>query len=213
MRDGPVVGARAAPAGGSNFVDSACTRSYTAQMRTFIVTAAVLGALGWARPAHAQFQNHSFGLSLGGLYTDPTIGFKPALLPPALAIDATVYVESGFDVGLRFGIAIQSERAPAGQHAHQTVILYPAAMLRYFLWQDYFTPYIGANLEYMHAFDAGSINVTSDNYVGLGPTIGFDYFFAEDWSIGLNGEFAGYFALNAGAHYSAQLWARLATHF
>src|SRR5262249_39680850 len=139
------------------------------------------------------------------------IGFNDAALPPAFALDATLYIESGFDIGLRFAMAIQKDRGDT-----QVVVLYPAFEFRYFLWQDYFRPYVGANLEFVHAFDSGGVDaglVASDNYVGLAPVLGFDYFFNEEWSIGLAGEFAGYFALNAGAHYSAQVWARVATHF
>lgn len=180
-------------------------------MRAFVLGAIVVGFLGWARPAHAQFQNHSIGLGLGYLYLQPDMRFQAAALPPAISLDATVYMESGFDVGLRFAFAIQKDPTDT-----QTVLLYPAAMMRYFLWQDYFRPYVGVNLEFVHAFDSGNVDagiVPSDNYVGLAPTLGFEYFFADDWSVGLNGEFAGYFALNAGAHYSAQVWARIATHF
>lgn len=186
-------------------------------MRAFLFGAVALAVLSWARPAHAQFQNHSIGLGLGYLYMQPDMKIGNAGLPPALALDATVYMESGIDVGLRFGFAIQTTPSTTTPgDTSQTVVLYPAAMMRYFLWQDYFRPYVGVNLEFVHSFSSDAVNallMPSDSYVGLAPTVGFEYFFAEDWSIGLNGEFAGYFGLNAGAHYSAQLWARIATHF
>jgi len=180
-------------------------------MRTLVGVAVIFAGLAVARPAHAQFQNHSIGFEVGYIHLQKDIGFSDALLPPALALDATLYIENGFDIGLRFGFAIQQD--PVGA---QIVMLYPAAFFRYYITQDYFRPWIGASLEYMHSFDSDEVTagtVASDNYVGLGPIIGFDYFFNDEWSVGLTGEFAGYFALNAGAHYSAQCWARVATHF
>ena len=180
-------------------------------MRAFVLGAIVVGVLGFARPAQAQFQNHSIGFNLGYIHLSPGSGFKDALLPPAFALDATIYIESGFDVGLRFGFAIQHD-----QLDNSVVLLYPAAMMRWFIFQDYFRPYIGANLEYVHAFDSDADTVgavASDNYIGIGPTVGFEYFFTEDWSIGLNGEFAGYFSIGADPQYSIQVWARIATHF
>lgn len=184
-------------------------------MRAFVVGAVLLGSMALARPAQAQFQNHSIGLSLGYVYLQPNMGFDAALVPPALALDATVYVEHGFDVGLRFALAIQKDHEAVPQ---QVVLLYPAAELRYFIAEDYFRPYVGANIEFVHAFDSGAViaedgSAQTDNFVGLGPVLGFDYFVADEWSVGLAGEVAGYFALNAGAHYSGQVWAKVATHF
>ena len=181
-------------------------------MRIFAMAAVALGILAVAQPAHAQFQNHSIGFRVGYIHLQPDMGFEDAALPPAFALDATLYIEAGLDLGLRFGFAIQRDKIQDSQ----TVLLYPAFELRYYLWQDYFRPFVGANLEFVHAFDSGGVDlgtVASDNYVGLAPTLGFDYFFNEEWSVGLTGEFAGYFALNAGAHYSAQVWGRVATHF
>ena len=180
-------------------------------MRAFVAGLLLVGVVGVARPAQAQFQNHSIGLAAGVVYLQPDMGFAAAALPPALALDATLYIESGFDVGLRFAAAIQKDKSDT-----QVVVLYPAAELRYFLREDYFRPFIGANLEFVHLFDATGVSagiVPSDNYVGLAPTVGFEYFVAEEWSVGLTGEVAGYYALNAGAHYSVQLWGRVATHF
>lgn len=180
-------------------------------MRAFVAVAFGVGVLAFARPAQAQFQNHSIGFELGYIHLAPTTGFKDALLPPAFAVDATLYIENGFDVGLRFGFAIQHDSLD-----DSVVLLYPAAMMRWFIWQDYFRPYIGANLEFVHAFDSDANTlgqVASDNYVGIGPTVGFDYFVTEDWSIGLNGAFAGYFAIGSSPQYGLQLWARVATHF
>ncbi|MBS2030539.1 MAG: outer membrane beta-barrel protein [Deltaproteobacteria bacterium] len=181
-------------------------------MRTLVGVAVVFAGLAVARPAHAQFQNHSIGLEVGYIHLQNDIGFGDAILPPALALDATLYIENGFDVGLRFGFAIQQDK----ESTSQIIMLYPAAFFRYYLSQDYFRPWVGLSLEYMHSFDSDGVTagtVASDNYVGLGPMVGFDYFINPDWSVGLTGEFVGYYALNAGAHYSIQAWARVATHF
>lgn len=186
-------------------------------MQAFVVGLFVVGALSFARPAHAQFQNHSIGLAAGYLYLQPEMSFSPAALPPALALDATLYIESGFDVGLRFAAAIQKDKGiPGTRDPSNVVVLYPAAQARYFLREDYFRPYVGLSLEFLHAFDSDAVSavaVPSDNYVGLAPMVGFEYFVADEWSVGLAGAFAGYFALNAGPNYSVQLWGRVATHF
>lgn len=175
------------------------------------VFAVLLGLLLTEGRAEAQFQNKSIGLAVGVVYPQSTMGIGPTFPLPSLTLDATLYIEKGFDVGLRFGGAIQKNAIN-----QQIVVLYPAASLRYLLIEDYVRPWVGANIEYVHIFDDAGVAagiLKTSNYVGIAPAVGVEWFFTEAWSLGADAELAVYWMLNAGVKVAPQFHIRVATHF
>jgi outer membrane protein len=167
-----------------------------------------MGVLLWSLPAAAQFENHSIGFDVGVIAPTPGVGIGPTLPVPALALDASLYFEGGFDLGFRFGLGIQG----LTDLDHQVASIYPAFDFRYLLLQDYFRPYIGAELSFLYIFD-DTMTLQTQAYVGIAPVAGFDYFFVEHWSIGASVNYALLGMLNAPVEGMFQGWVRVATHF
>jgi outer membrane protein len=188
---------------------------YTPRMRTLVALALLGLGLLVAPDAHAQFQNRSLGARLGFVDESGALGLKPSIPVPTLSIDGTLYVESGFDVGLRFTAGIQRSKL----NGLNQVVLYPAAQLRYLIVEDYLRPYIGAAITYIHIFDTGSgesagiAGTATENLVGFSPLLGLEYSISEQVSIGGSIEPAILLQLNGGPYFSLQAFFRVSAGF
>jgi outer membrane protein len=181
-------------------------------MRTLGLLALGLGLL-WSVPAHAQFQNHSLGLRLGYIQESSDLNLNSTFPIPAFGINGTLYIEHGIDVGLAFDFGIQTNHTSKSQD----LVLYPSAVMRYFLFEDYLRPYVGLELSYIHIFfdsaPNGTTNVATDNLIGLGALIGVEYSFTDQLSIGGQIELVVLSWLNSPTILEPRGFVRLATHF
>lgn len=156
-------------------------------MRHFLVGAGLLFALAWATPAHAQYANHSIGFSVGYLKVNDNAGLDWAI---PFGITYTAYIDGGLDAVVHAQGAITQEPFST----RQDFAIFPSIGLRYRLMSEAFRPYVGLDLVYLHVFSDTLADLT--NWVGLGPNVGFEYFPADSWSIGLRGQFNAYWWLS-----------------
>ncbi|MFP2911625.1 hypothetical protein ACLESD_42690 [Pyxidicoccus sp. 3LFB2] len=172
-------------------------------MRTLLCTLGFALALLGAAPAHAQFANRSLGLSLGYMDFNNTNGLENALF---LGIDASLYIESGFEVVSLSKISFPKDNT-SGQD-RRVVGLAPSLGLRYLFSEESIRPYLGTDISYLIVFKN-----TVSNFVGIGPNVGIDFFVSDSVSVGLRGQYNIYIALNEQTQNSIALSAGAAAYF
>jgi outer membrane protein len=142
-------------------------------------------ALLGAAPAHAQFANRSLGLSLGYMNFQRTAGLDSGAF---LGIDASVYIENGFEL-----VSLTKIAFPLDPATDKRVIgLAPSVGMRYLFMEESIRPYLGADVSYLLVFK----EATTPQYVGLGPNAGIDFFVSESISVGARAQYNFYIALN-----------------
>lgn len=171
-------------------------------MRSFLFALGVAAALLVAAPAHAQFGNHSLGLSAGYMNFNGTASLNSSFF---LGFDASLYVENGFEV-----VSLTKIAFPYDPISEKRVIgLAPSLGIRYLFMEESIRPYVGADLSYLHIFkDQGE-----SDFVGLGPNAGIDFFVSDSVSLGVRAQFNAYFSLEDPVQTSLILSAGTAVYF
>jgi outer membrane protein len=170
-------------------------------MRTLLCSLGFALALLGAAPAHAQFANRSLGLSLGYMDFNKAKGLDDALF---LGIDASLYIENGFEV-----VSLSKIAFPMDTVADKRVVaLAPSIGLRYLFSEESIRPYLGTDVSYLIVFKN-----TVSNFVGIGPNVGIDFFVSDSVSLGLRGQYNFYIALNEKTQTSLTLSAGAAAYF
>ncbi len=173
-----------------------------ATMRTLLCALGLSVALLGAAPAHAQFANHSLGLSLGYMDFNSTAGLEGGMF---LGLDASYYIEGGFDL-----VSLTKVTFPKDPLSNKRVVgVAPSVGIRYLFMEESFRPYAGGDISYLFVFRSAS----NLQYVGLGPNVGFDYFVSDSVSVGLRGQYIFYIALNEKTQNSLAFSAGAAAYF
>ncbi|WP_164014983.1 outer membrane beta-barrel protein [Pyxidicoccus trucidator] len=172
-------------------------------MRTLLCTLGFALALLGAAPAHAQFANRSLGLSLGYMDFNNTNGLDNAFF---LGIDASLYIESGFEVVSLSKIAFPKDTTDGEDK--RVIGLAPSLGLRYLFSEESIRPYVGTDISYLLVFKE-----SVSNFVGIGPNVGIDFFVSDSVSVGLRGQYNFYLALNEKTQSSLTVSAGAAAYF
>ncbi len=172
--------------------------------RSTLAAAAFVGCLASASSAHAQFANHSIGFQASYLFIDPLV---QAGNGPDIGLEATLYLESGFELYFR---------VLAGIHQNLTITPHPSAVgifpalgLRYLFSEEQLRPYVGLTVAFMHFFGdnlPGAI-------FGVSPNAGLEYFFEANTAVGLQAEYHRLLALNEPGGNAFALVAKIAWSF
>lgn len=171
-------------------------------MRSFCSALALLAALFLAAPAHAQFANHSLGLSAGYMNFNNTASLNSTVF---LGFDASLYVESGFEVVSLTKISFPLDPI-SGKHV---VGLAPSLGMRYLFLEEGIRPYIGADLSYLHVFK----ETGEQNFFGVGPNVGLEFFVSDSISLGARAQFNAYVSLDEPLQTSLILSAGSSVYF
>jgi|SRR5215217_599522 len=168
-------------------------------MRTLLCTLTITLALLGAAPAHAQFANRSLGLSLGYMDFNRTKGLDDAFF---VGIDASLYIENGFEV-----VSLSKIAFPKANDK-RVVALAPSLGLRYLLLEESIRPYVGSDISYLVVFKD-----STSNFVGIGPNVGVDFFTSDSVSLGVRAQYNFYIALNEKTQTSLTLSAGISAYF
>jgi outer membrane protein len=134
----------------------------------------LLAVLCFAAPAQAQYGNHRIGVGIGAMYfsakdVDSVLGVAP------LAVEYSLYIENGFDVGAQVPLVILFDTVSKRQHFATGINF----NFRYLLLEEYIRPYLGVQLGGLYIFRR-----EHSFFFDIGPIAGVDFFIAEAWSIG-----------------------------
>ncbi len=186
-------------------------------MRQTLVFAGLLAVLLAGNEAHAQFQNKSIGLSVGfvDLLSQNAAAGAPIQWALPFGVTFTYYMENHFDLVFEMDGIIAHTSATNDPNIWGLNVT-PIGV-RYLFMEDTFRPYLGIDASYLHFFSndtnpqvIGSSG--SSNYIGVGPNGGFDYFIADNLSLGIKARINVYLTLNA-VDASFDATARIATYF
>lgn len=169
----------------------------------WLFAAIVASTLFFGGEAKAQFANKSIGLGVGymGLNFENVVDRG---IP--VGLEGSLYIENGFDlVAHAYAMLLNSP-----VYNQQYVGVYGAAGVRYLFSEETFRPYAGLDLGYFQTFGLGDSTIQR---VGLGPNVGFEYFFQDTWSVGARGQFTAYWLLNHPVNTSLGLHASISTWF
>ena len=156
-----------------------------AVMRSSLSALGLLAALLLAAPSHAQFANRSLGLSGGYINFNNTASLSNSGF---LGLDASLYIEGGFEV-----VSLTKILFPQDPISEKRVLgLAPSIGVRYLFLEESFRPYVGADLSYLHVFKPSG----DQNFVGVGPNVGLEYFVSDSISLGARVQFNIYLSLN-----------------
>jgi outer membrane protein len=152
-----------------------------------VFTAALLAA----GQAHAQFANKHIGFELGAIkFTDREL--KVGL---AAQLEGNIYIENGFDVGLRVPFVLFLTTVANRQRFGVGGQLY----VRYLFSEESFRPWASLELDVLGIVrenDASISNGQQQVFWGPGASAGLDYFVGDSVSLGARGFFTLYIALN-----------------
>jgi outer membrane protein len=151
-------------------------------MRTLLCALGLAAALLGASPAHAQFANRSLGLSLGYIDFRRTADLDGGFF---IGLDASYYIENGFDL-----VSLTKLTFSKDSGGEPRVGLAPSVGIRYLFMEESFRPYAGTDMSYLYVFGSND-----NQYVGLGPNLGFDLFVTDSLSLGLRGQYNFYISL------------------
>jgi outer membrane protein len=154
-------------------------------MRTTFLAFALLAA----GQAHAQFSNRRIGLELSPMrFTDRelTTGLMAML-------DGAVYLDDGFEVGLRVPFAMFLTATSNRQRLGTGGQLYA----RYLFSQESLRPWADLELDVLYIFRDNADALTQQQvFWGPGISAGLDVFVNQSLSIGARGMFTLYVAVN-----------------
>jgi outer membrane protein len=169
-------------------------------MRKTMVTVALLcGGVG-AMPtwASGSFANTSLGIGVSGFkLIGDGIGADWGL---PLSLEYGRYIEGGFEVFLhpQF-MVLQVATGAATMSGKGSVFGFGGhAGVRYLFLEESVRPYLALHLSVLGL----ALNPNYLVFVGLGPTVGIDFFVGESISLGIRGTFDTFFALNERTRFS-----------
>jgi outer membrane protein len=171
-------------------------------MRSYLHALGILAALLVAAPSYAQFANRSLGLSAGYMNFNGTASLNSTVF---LGFDASLYIESGFEV-----VSLTKIAFPEDPISGKRVLgLAPSLGIRYLFIEESIRPYVGADLSYLHVFkDQGE-----SNFVGIGPNAGIEFFVSDSISLGVRAQFNAYLSLSERVQTSLILSAGASVYF
>ena len=142
-------------------------------MKAFLWSS-LLACLCFAAPAQAQYGNYRMGVGLGTMYF--TAKDVESVWGATLALESSIYIENGFDVGAQVPLVVLFDREAKREHFATGL----SFNFRYLFIEEYIRPYIGAQIGGLYIFrrNLGSF------FFDIGPIVGADFFIADAWSIG-----------------------------
>jgi outer membrane protein len=159
-------------------------------------------ALFSAAPAHAQFANRSLGLSAGYMNFNGTASLNSTGF---LGFDASLYIESGFEV-----VSLTKISFPMDPISGRRVIgLAPSLGIRYLFLEESIRPYVGADISYLHVFKPQG----NSNFIGVGPNAGIEFFVSDSISLGARAQYNAYLSLEEDVQTSLMVSAGTAVYF
>ena len=148
--------------------------------RALLATGVFAACVFSASPAQAQFANHSIGFEVGGMWiANPEA--QGVGSGGGLGINATLYIESGFEMYFRLLVGLH---APAGLNKSTAVAISPALGFRYLFSEENVRPYLGLAI----AYDS-FLNIPYDARFTVAPMAGLEFFVADNFSIGVQAEY------------------------
>ncbi|MBF5044882.1 hypothetical protein FGE12_20955 [Aggregicoccus sp. 17bor-14] len=174
-------------------------------MRLALLVSGLLCALA-AAPAHAQYANHSLGLSAGYMrFAEPSAG--EAQLEPGLflGLEGSYYLDAGFELVSLTKLTLPREHVTG----KRVVGVAPSLGLRYLFSEETVRPYVGADLSYLMVFAPAQ----TLQYGGVGPNVGLDLFVGESTSVGARAQYNFYLRLNEPLQTSLTFSLGMATWF
>lgn len=138
-----------------------------------VVVTALLGP-----EALAQYQNRGIGLNLGMLSITHD---SPVSLAVPVGLHASTYFDSNVEGTVHTTFMLSQVQVPVTTALGFNIQL----GARYLFFTDALRPYAGLQVTYMHLF----VREVQFQFGGIGPNLGFDYFFNDAWSVGLRGQF------------------------
>ncbi|MGC4116704.1 MAG: acyloxyacyl hydrolase [Myxococcales bacterium] len=152
--------------------------------RIALVTGVFAACLVTTGEARAQFANHSIGVETGAVIIANPGEFKVGS-GGGLGLNATLYIENGFDVYFRAIVSLNN------YNNVNVVGVLPAVGFRYLLSEDTIRPYLGLSIGYLAFFtpkDAAG-NDTFNSRFAIAPMAGIEFFVADNFSLGLQAEY------------------------
>jgi outer membrane protein len=160
-------------------------------------------ALCAASPARAQYANHSIGFEAGYMVFDSDIGAGDG---PDVGVEATVYLDNGFELYFRTLIGLHKDQA-ADKNA---IGAFPAVGVRYLFSDESLRPYVGVTASYLHFFGGDTL---PGSLFAVSPNLGLEYFFEANTALGLQAEYHRVLALNGPSGNAFAAVARIAWGF
>lgn len=146
--------------------------------RAALAAGALVACLSTASPARAQFANHSIGVEVGAIIIGNPAEFGIGS-GGGLGLNATLYIESGFDLYFRALVSINNYKNV------NVVGVLPAIGFRYLISEDTIRPYLGLSVGYLAFFQDNA----NWGRFALSPMAGIEFFVADNFSLGLQAEY------------------------
>jgi outer membrane protein len=153
-------------------------------MRTCLHVLSLLAAV-LAPAAHAQFANHSLGLSAGYMRFTEQAQLEPGLF---LGLEGSYYLDAGFELVSLSKLALP--RDPVS--GDRMVGVAPSVGVRYLFSEEEVRPYAGTDLSYLMVFGPAR----TLHHMGFGPNVGLDLFVSDTLSVGARAQYNFYVRLN-----------------
>ena len=171
-------------------------------MRTTLILSLLLSF-----EAHAQFANTSVGVGLNSY----RFFYGPEDWAPAITLEASRYIESGFEVFLRVPFLLLHSQTGADTPTGAGWIIGGGGQLgaRYLFLEEQLRPWVGLELAGLVLNKKPAV----EGFGGLGASAGVDYFVAENLSIGARGFCDALFDLNVSPRLSVGLGLSFAAYF
>jgi outer membrane protein len=155
-----------------------------------------------ATSAHAQYANHSLGLSAGYMRFAEDSQLEPGLF---LGLEGSYYLDAGFEL-----VSLTKLALPRDPVSGDRVLgLAPSAGLRYLFAEENVRPYLGTDVSYLMVFKTAGMQ----QYMGVGPNVGVDLFVGESTSLGARAQYNFYVRLNEPLQTSLTFSLGAATYF
>jgi outer membrane protein len=167
-------------------------------MRLFLFILALLVAPS----AHAQYANHSLGLSAGYMRFAEDSQLEPGLF---LGLEGSYYLDAGFELVSLTKLALPRDPVTG----ERVVGVAPSAGLRYLFAEENVRPYLGTDLSYLMVFKRAGMQ----QYMGVGPNVGVDLFVGDATSLGARAQYNFYVRLNEPLQTSLTFSLGAATYF
>jgi outer membrane protein len=167
-------------------------------MRPFLCVLALLAA----STAHAQYANHSLGLSGGYMRFAEDSQLEPGAF---LGLEGSYYLDAGFELVSLTKLALPKDPLTG----ERVVGVAPSAGLRFLFAEEGLRPYVGTDLSYLMVFKRAGM----EQYMGVGPNVGLDLFVGESTSVGARAQYNFYVRLNEPLQTSLTFSLGAATYF
>ena len=158
--------------------------------RASVKTGLLACALLLAPVVHAQFDNRSLGLTIGGArLTQDNLQWS---IP--FSLEFSQYLDDGFEATASF----QAMYLRLNEGRLGVMGITPAVGFRYLFLQEQIRPWLGADVVYFHVFDDPTFGrlVLWPDLVGFGAKVGCEFFVAETISIGVKANANFFFVIN-----------------